>query len=182
MWLCYGIQQSDKTSIGTQATFGLSKVLLEFHKLRYLTSSSTNTDLGYRTGWTAILMAHDDILYHIHVLRVSVQRHPAAVSNGPNIIMLYDLLGCRSSMYRIYAELHTAGHPTCVAGYVRGKFYFLELKAWEHRSTYKALPLSSVVSRLASFSSLEAGIRHANMRRGRSSSRAPMLVSELLPT
>ncbi|KAI0880641.1 MFS general substrate transporter [Annulohypoxylon maeteangense] len=25
MWLCYGIQQTDKTSIGTQATFGLSK-------------------------------------------------------------------------------------------------------------------------------------------------------------
>jgi MFS transporter, ACS family, allantoate permease len=23
MWLCYGIQQTDKTSIGTQATFGL---------------------------------------------------------------------------------------------------------------------------------------------------------------
>ncbi|KAI0376190.1 MFS general substrate transporter [Hypomontagnella monticulosa] len=25
MWLCYGIQQTDKTSIGTQATFGLAK-------------------------------------------------------------------------------------------------------------------------------------------------------------
>ncbi|KAI0109342.1 MFS general substrate transporter [Hypoxylon sp. NC0597] len=25
MWLCYGIQQTDKTSIGTQATFGLTK-------------------------------------------------------------------------------------------------------------------------------------------------------------
>ena len=26
MWLCYGIQQTDKTSIGTQATFGLREV------------------------------------------------------------------------------------------------------------------------------------------------------------
>lgn len=26
MWLCYGIQQTDKTSIGTQATFGLQEV------------------------------------------------------------------------------------------------------------------------------------------------------------
>lgn len=23
MWLCYGIQQTDKTALGTQATFGL---------------------------------------------------------------------------------------------------------------------------------------------------------------
>ena len=26
MWLCYGIQQTDKTSLGTQATFGLREV------------------------------------------------------------------------------------------------------------------------------------------------------------
>lgn len=52
MWLCYGIQQTDKTSIGTQATFGLAKVWYQVYayptpcadwESRILGSSVNNT-------------------------------------------------------------------------------------------------------------------------------------------
>lgn len=33
MWLCYGIQQTDKTSLGIQATFGLREVGFSLHSL-----------------------------------------------------------------------------------------------------------------------------------------------------
>lgn len=35
MWLCYGIQQTDKTSLGVQATFGLREVRFSICECNY---------------------------------------------------------------------------------------------------------------------------------------------------
>lgn len=66
----------------------------------------------------AVLVAHDHLLHHVHVLRISLQRSPPAVQNGQNTVYIHDLLGHHRTLHWFREKLHSAHHPSRPAGYV----------------------------------------------------------------
>lgn len=82
----------------------------------YRNASHLRPENGHRARRTAVLMAHDGFLPHVHVLRVPVQYHPSAVSYGPDAFVLHALLGYCGPMHRLCAQLHATRRSTCIAG------------------------------------------------------------------
>ena len=51
-------------------------------------------------------MAHHNILFDLFDIRVPIEHHPPEISDGPDAIMLHDLLGSYRPVCGFRAELH----------------------------------------------------------------------------
>lgn len=139
MWLCYGIQQTDKTSIGTQATFGLREVQhppaccaravkkLTVFLCRIPDFLGSNVSLILPSPPVRIeadqiyrLMADHGFLHYLYGFRVPFQCNTTAVQDGTHPILLHDLLGGCSSLHRVLPELHPSHCASGSSGSFRG--------------------------------------------------------------
>ena len=110
MWLCYGIQQTDKTCIGAQAIFGLRD---DMHLVGQQYSWLTTIFYMYRACSRGVTTA-TNLIQYLYVLRVSFQYLPTALQNGQDTVLLYDLLGYYCAGSWLCSELHSAYNSTCV--------------------------------------------------------------------